>query len=103
MLVTNLETLLLLTTTREGRDRLREAGTYFVVRECHLAVEDEGVREGAERLVQLLMRDEEGEEGMGMHKEMHALRDGQEGKEVGRMVTQVDEVEDEDEKVVEIF
>ncbi|KAI9721030.1 MAG: hypothetical protein M1812_002510 [Candelaria pacifica] len=72
---THLETLLLLTTTREGRDALRSAGCYPVVRETHLAVDDEGVQEGCDRLVQVLMRDEEGE-----------------GKE-----------EDEDEKIVEVF
>ena len=108
MKITHLETLLLLTTTREGRDQLRQAGTYFVVRECHLAVEDEGVREGAERLVQVLMRDEEGEEGM--HEEMHALRGADQVRENGgradggRRVTQMEEEdEDEDEKIVEIF
>lgn len=75
ILITHLETLLLLTTTREGRDALRSAGCYPVVRETHLAVDDEGVREGCDRLVQVLMRDEEGE-----------------GKE-----------EDEDEKIVEVL
>ncbi len=60
---THLETLLLLTTTREGREVLRGAGVYPVVRETHAAVEDEGVREVADRLVQVLMRDEEGSDG----------------------------------------
>ncbi|PNS15761.1 Protein HGH1 [Sphaceloma murrayae] len=58
---THLETLLLLTTTREGRDVLRAKKVYPVLRELHIAVEDEGVREGADRLVQVIMRDEEGE------------------------------------------
>lgn len=62
ILKTHLETLLLLTSTREGRDVLREQGTYYVVRECHMAVEDEEVRDTCDRLVQVLMRDEEGEE-----------------------------------------
>lgn len=59
---THLETLMLLTTTRDGRDILRRIKVYPVVRELHLGVEDEGVREACERLVQVLMRDEEGEE-----------------------------------------
>lgn len=62
IIATHLETLLLWTTTREGRDFLRDHGAYYVVRECHLAVEDEDVRTGCDRLVQILMRDEEGEQ-----------------------------------------
>ncbi|PSK55881.1 Protein HGH1 [Elsinoe australis] len=58
---THLETLLLLTTTREGREVLRSRKVYPVIRELHVNVEDEGVREGADRLVQVVMRDEEGE------------------------------------------
>ncbi|KAE8362476.1 hypothetical protein BDV27DRAFT_131397 [Aspergillus caelatus] len=61
IIVTHLETLLLLTTTREGRDRMREVQVYPIIRECHLNVDDEDVREACDRLVQILMRDEEGE------------------------------------------
>ncbi|KAL9096719.1 MAG: hypothetical protein Q9165_001207 [Trypethelium subeluteriae] len=59
ILATHLETLLLLTTDREGRDVLRGIKTYPIVRELHLQINDEGVREGCDRLVQVLMRDEE--------------------------------------------
>ena len=59
---THVETLMLLTTTREGRDQLREIKVYPIIRELHLQVEHDGVREACERLVQVLMRDEEGEE-----------------------------------------
>jgi hypothetical protein len=59
---THVETLMLLTTTRRGRDLLREVKVYPIVRETHLQVEDDGVREACERLVQVLMRDEENEE-----------------------------------------
>lgn len=59
---THIETLMLLTTTRQGRDLMREVKVYPIVRETHLRVEDDGVREACERLVQVLMRDEEGEE-----------------------------------------
>lgn len=41
---THLETLLLLTTTREGRDRLRAVRVYPIVRELHLQVEDSTLR-----------------------------------------------------------
>lgn len=59
---THVETLMLLTNSREGRDTMRRIKVYPVIRETHLAVEDDGVRETCERLVQVLMRDEEGEE-----------------------------------------
>lgn len=58
---THVETLTLLTTTREGRDLMREVKVYPIIRETHLRVNDEGVQEACERLVQVLMRDEEGE------------------------------------------
>ncbi|PQE15233.1 hypothetical protein CJF32_00007876 [Rutstroemia sp. NJR-2017a WRK4] len=59
---THVETLMLLTTTREGRDLMREIKVYPIIRETHLRVENDEVREACERLVQVLMRDEEGEE-----------------------------------------
>ncbi|KFY42823.1 hypothetical protein V495_04328 [Pseudogymnoascus sp. VKM F-4514 (FW-929)] len=58
----HVETLMLLTNSRQGRDTMRRIKVYPVIRETHLAVEDEGVREACERLVQVLMRDEEGQE-----------------------------------------
>jgi len=58
---THLETLLLLSTTREGRDVLRKVKVYPIVRECHLHTEDEGVQEACDRVVQIIMRKEEGE------------------------------------------
>jgi hypothetical protein len=63
ILVTHLETLLLLTSTSEGRQRLRGVSVYPIVREIHLHVANEEVREACDRLVQILMRDEEGDEG----------------------------------------
>ncbi|PFH57314.1 hypothetical protein XA68_15227 [Ophiocordyceps unilateralis] len=56
---THVETLTLLTTTRQGRDLMRNIKIYPIVRETHLRVDNEGVREACERLVQVLMRDEE--------------------------------------------
>ena len=95
------------------------------MREAHLHVEDEGVREGCERLVQVLMRDEEGDEKGGHEGGMHALnhhgeadepakhgrpakpfgRNGATADAPGMMVTTRDDdnEEDEDDKVVEIF
>ncbi|EMC92942.1 hypothetical protein BAUCODRAFT_51220, partial [Baudoinia panamericana UAMH 10762] len=56
---THLETLLLLTTTKNGRRRLRDVKVYPIVRELHMHVDDESVQEGCDRLVQVLMRGEE--------------------------------------------
>ncbi|KAK3936389.1 protein HGH1 [Diplogelasinospora grovesii] len=56
---THVETLTILTTTREGRDLMRRIKVYPIIRETHLRVEDDGVREACERLVNVLMADEE--------------------------------------------
>ncbi|KAM4060364.1 hypothetical protein HRG_002066 [Hirsutella rhossiliensis] len=58
---THVETLLLLTTTREGRDLMRRVKVYPIIRETHLHVHDDDVKEACERLVQVLMRDEDQE------------------------------------------
>jgi len=59
---THVETLTLLTTTRAGRELMRRVKVYPVIRETHARVEDEGVQEACERLVQVLMRDEADDE-----------------------------------------
>lgn len=59
---THVETLMLLSSTREGRERLREIKVYPIVRETHSRVNDDDVKDACERLVNVLMRDEEGEE-----------------------------------------
>ncbi|KAF2086683.1 DUF383-domain-containing protein [Saccharata proteae CBS 121410] len=59
---THLETLMLLTATRGCRDVMRAIKVYPIIRETHLHMEDEGVRESCDRLVQVIMRSEEGEE-----------------------------------------
>jgi hypothetical protein len=111
---THIETLMLLTTTREGRDVLREIRVYPVIRETHLHVEDEGVREACERLVQVLMRDEEGEEKVdaGMtaltrrsevSKEAHLQAAGGPGSWARAEVEEVGSEEDEDDdRIVEV-
>ncbi|ORZ36620.1 hypothetical protein BCR44DRAFT_124243 [Catenaria anguillulae PL171] len=52
------EALLVLATTRAGRQVLREAGTYLVIREAHVAEKDARTRIVIERVVDMLMRDE---------------------------------------------
>jgi len=83
ILITHLETLLLLTTSLDGRVQMRGGGVYPIVRECHLHVDHDGVREACDRLVQVLMRDE--------------ATEGDETKE--------DEAEDDedDDQIVEMF
>jgi len=56
--VTLLESLVLLTTSRQGRDYLREKKTYPVVQKMHLAEPEEDVKDIAEQIVNMLMRDE---------------------------------------------
>ena len=55
---THLESLLILTTTKEGRETLREAGTYPVIRELHMRNENEEVGDAVDRIVQVIMADE---------------------------------------------
>lgn len=55
---TLLESLVLLTTTRQGRDYLREKKTYPVIQKMHVAEPEERVQEVAEQVVNMLMRDE---------------------------------------------
>ncbi|KAF2111857.1 DNA-binding protein-like protein HGH1 [Lophiotrema nucula] len=91
---THLETLLLLSTTREGRDVLRRVKVYPIVRETHLHVEDEGVREACDRVVQILMRKEEGEE-----EEIPEQSDAQGGK----LLELKHADEDEEEQIIDIL
>lgn len=84
ILETYLETLLLLTTSREGRDVMRRVKVYPILRECHLHVENDNVRDACDRLVQVLLRDEADE------REVERNGEG-------------NERDDEDDKVVEVF
>lgn len=117
ILQTHIESLMLLTTTRPGRDVLREVSVYPIVRETHLQVEDDDVREACERLVQVLMRDEEGEEGGQNTEGMKALErpgggGGGSGKPFGRLQAaggggswakaEPESSDDEDDKIVEV-
>lgn len=95
----HLETLLLLCTTQEGREVMRKVKVYPIVRECHLHTEDEGVREACDRVVQIIMRKEEGEE-----EDVPNMADvDMNGGGRGKMVELKDEEEDEDEKIVDVI
>ncbi|KUJ07414.1 DNA-binding protein-like protein HGH1 [Mollisia scopiformis] len=108
---THVETLMLLTTTREGRDIMRDIKVYPIIRETHLQVEDDDVREACERLVQVLMRDEEGEEkvdaGMAAldRKPKRRLEPPKNSSVLGGWANQEggeDDDEDDDDKIVEV-
>ncbi|PSK38756.1 hypothetical protein C7M61_002695 [Candidozyma pseudohaemuli] len=58
IICTHLESLLLLCTTKELREHLREKAVYPLIRELHKAVNSEAIADLCDRLVQLLMRDE---------------------------------------------
>ncbi|KAF9956130.1 hypothetical protein BGZ72_002995 [Mortierella alpina] len=55
---TLLESLILLTSTKQGRDYLREKKTYPVIQKMHAAEQEDHVQEVAEQIVNMLMRDE---------------------------------------------
>lgn len=94
IMTTHLETLLLLTTTRPARELMRQSGVYPVVRETHLHVDDDGVREACERLVQVLMRDEGREGAAGL---------GEVGKRGKVDIKGEDALGNEEDEVIEIF
>lgn len=65
----HVETLTLLTSTLEGRELMRKVKVYPIIRETHMRVNDEAVQEACDRLVQVLMRDEEPTEAEGRVEE----------------------------------
>ncbi|KAL8747022.1 MAG: hypothetical protein Q9184_007664, partial [Pyrenodesmia sp. 2 TL-2023] len=90
----------------EGKKGVKEGGSYAVLRELHLWVEDDGVRGCVERVVDVLMT-EEGDETI-----LGKMREGEDGRvvEVGEerggrsgRGTMVREEDSEDEKVVDVF
>ena len=84
-------------------------GAYTVLRECHVEVEDEGIRENCERCVQLLMGDEAegaekaqaGEHGEGRIVEIKDDADGHQSVVTHGMAKE--ESDSEEEKMVEVF
>ena len=96
----HVDTLFLLVTKGgdSGKNIIKDAGTYVIIRELHLEVEDEAVQEVCERVVQVLMGDE---------IERERAPDGQTASggqlaSSGSMVTQKED-ENEDDKIVEVF
>ena len=87
---------------------MRRLGVYPVVRECHAAVENEGVREAAERVAQVLLSDERELEGE-VDAEGGFVTGGPNtaGTTAAEKVTELQEKEDsdddDDDKIVEIF
>ncbi|KAJ0118090.1 hgh1 protein [Diaporthe amygdali] len=79
---THVETLMLFTTTRQGRDRMREIKVYPIIRETHLRVKEESVKLACERLVQVLMLDDEVEENGARVVELDDDDDDDDGKVV---------------------
>lgn len=79
---THLESLLLLCTTRELRELLREKSVYPLVRELHKSTDSEEITDLCDRLVQMLMRDEAPKDAMDVDD---------------------DEDDEEDDKIVEIL
>ncbi|PSR79310.1 hypothetical protein BD289DRAFT_375662 [Coniella lustricola] len=101
----HIETLMIFTTTRAGRDYMREVKVYPVVRETHLRVKDEGVRVACERLVQVIMLDDEVEDENGPRVQEIEDEDEEEQSKQIHKIGEVDddnEEEDDDEKVVEV-
>jgi hypothetical protein len=94
---THLETLLLLSTTQESRSVLRGVKVYPIVRECHMHVDDEGVQEACDRVVQILMRNEEGEE-----EEIPDMATGGGSGKMMQMGNAEEDDEDEDDQIVDI-
>lgn len=81
---THLESLLLLCTTKKMRDLFRDKSVYPLVRELHKALDVEEVTDLVDRLVQMLMRDEDEE------------------PQVAEEAMEVDSDEDDD-KIVEVL
>ncbi|KAK0636952.1 hypothetical protein B0T17DRAFT_587954 [Bombardia bombarda] len=87
---THVETLTLLTSSREGRDLMRKISVYPIIRETHLRVDDEGVQEACDRIVQVLMADEAPEESeetwVGEDKKPNAAKDSDDDDDDGKVV-----------------
>lgn len=75
ILCTHLESLLLLSTRKEMRELLREKSVYPLVRELHKVTDSEDVSELCDRVVQLLMRDEETSKGEEVEMEVDSDSD----------------------------
>ncbi|KAL8862396.1 MAG: hypothetical protein Q9178_001405 [Gyalolechia marmorata] len=84
----------------KARKGVRDMGAYAVVREVHVGVEDEGIRENVERVVQLLIEDEAE---LGEREGEPNSQKGDDERRLGRHGMREEETDDEDDKIVEIF
>lgn len=91
IMTTHIESILLLATARSGREVLRKNGVYPVLREAHLAVEDDDFREAVDRVVQVLMADEDPDD---PDPEAKGVEEGGDKDE--------DDEDEDDDKVIEI-
>lgn len=82
------ECLMLLSTTKEVREYLRDKSVYSIIRQLHMNVEDEEVQDVCERLVNVLKRDD--------HPDI------EDPENVDKHADNQDD-EDEDDKIVEIL
>jgi len=94
--LTHIETLLLLCSTRWGRDNLRANGVYPIIRVMHETETDDAVAEHIERLVNFLQRDE----APGKNEEEEQVLTAVAPQDIHDKGD--DEDEDEDDKIVEI-
>jgi len=102
---THIETLMLLTTTKEVRDYLSKVKVYPIVRETHMRVDNEGVQDACERLVQVLMRDDADTEEEQKSSRVTELEDGDEqAMDVSRkaITASKDDDDDDDNEIVEV-
>lgn len=102
---THVETLMLLTTTKEVRDHLRKVKVYPIIRETHMRVDNEGVQDACERLVQVLMRDDADAEEEEKLSRVTELEDGDdEGASASRkaVTASKDDDDDDDNDIVEV-
>lgn len=97
---THVETLMLLTTTKEGREILHNIKVYPIIRETHLRVNDDGVRDACERLVNVLMRD--GEEADKNSRVEEVGQDIRESSAIKEEEEEGEEHDDDDNQIVEV-
>jgi len=98
IMAVHLESLLLLCSTRPVREYLRTKSVYPLIRELHKNIENDDVAELCERIVQMLMRDENPNE-----EKIEEILETVEGKEHEMEQEQNDDYEsDGDEEIVEV-
>ncbi|KAI5848169.1 DNA-binding protein HGH1 [Tricharina praecox] len=86
ILTTHLESLLLLTSTRAGREYMRKVQVYPIIRETHLHTEDDEVAEACDRLVQVLMAERDDAGDVGPDGEVVEKEEEEEDEDEGAMV-----------------